>query len=245
MLFLRRLFNWFKLLVALDFMVVSVVLVASERQEFEKGIERWGPLVVVGFVMFCIGLVLLIWFIRIWKKHSREFLAHYPDALESVFYLRYPKFSKFMDGWSFNGIGSKFMTWSGVKDDGSVYATKWIVLGFFPAVPLYRQRLKIVAEKEKIHIPFFAAVSKLEFISMERVRLDKKLIRTTYLFYFLFFLPALVLPLVLGLIFLKELVNFFPGSSFWWLLLAYFGWGVFLIFLTEVFHKKLFLKRKF
>ena len=72
MFILRQILNWFKLFVALDFMITACVMLIIERQEFENGSDRWGPLLVAMGILFLIGLILLIWFVRILKKHRRE-----------------------------------------------------------------------------------------------------------------------------------------------------------------------------
>jgi len=244
MFLLRQLFNWFKFLLALDFIVAPVILVITERAVFEKEFEYWGSLLAVVLLFWSIGILLLVWFFRIQKKHRSYLLKLYPGAVESLFYLRFPRFCALMEGGSFNGVGTTWMTYSNAQEDGSVYATRWIFLGFFPSFPLYQQRIKIRSENTGTHIPFFAAVTKLEFERFEKTPLDRTLIRATFAFYFLFFLPALILPLIIGLIYLPVLMWKFPGAQFWWLLLMYFAWGIFLFYVKEIFNKRIFLERK-
>ena len=245
MMFFKRLFNWFKLFVAIDFIGVALFMPVSERKEFSKDVEQWSPLVIVSVIFFTIGLLLLRWFLKTRKKLRKYLRPLDPSALESAFYQNYPRFSNFIDGWSFNGFGTKYLMYSDRQADGSLYATRWLIVAFLPIVPLYRERISILSETGKVYIPFFFSGSRMELYKKERVKLSRSLIRLTYIFHFLFFLPAIIAPVVLVLMYLNELAVLLPGAAFWWIILAYFAWGIFLMFLTELWNKRLFLDSKF
>jgi hypothetical protein len=240
---LKKLFNWVKLFLALNCLVVSVAVLIAGRGEFQKGAEKWGELLLAFGIFFLVGLLLLFWFFKTRKKLHTNRSKKIFTGPESDFYQAYPKLSRLFDGWSFNGFGSRYFTYSNKESNGSVCATKWITMAFLPVIPLYRDQINIISATEKIRIPFFISSSTLKYTLISRVSLDRNLILLTRLFYFAFFLPALVLPIVLALVFLHDLTAHFHGAQFWWVILFYFAWGIFLIFLTELFNKKWFLNR--
>ena len=239
MLFLKKLFNWFKLLVALDFMAVAIFLSISSYLELkEDDWEQRLAIIIGGSLFFLVGLLLLWWYNRTRKKLQPEYPA---TLMESRFYHDYPTFSKLVDGWRFNGTGSSFLTYSCKKEDGSFHATKWITVAFFPVVPLYQERIHVISSSGSM-VPFIFSVHKERYVAEERIKLNKKLVRNTYLYYYLFFLPAIVVPIILMIAFLDELNTLFNGPRFWFIILAYMVWGICLMFVTERWNKRFFLR---
>jgi hypothetical protein len=241
MSFLKKLFNWFKLFVAIDFMAVSVFMpisayLDSDENEWEERLAA----IIVGFIFFVIGLLLLWWYNITRKKLQPE---RPTGLIESRFYYHYPTFSSLLDGWNFNGSGTKYLTYTHEKEDGSFCATKWITVAFFPIVPLYQERIRILTSSEKM-IPFIFSLHKERYTIIKRIKLSKKLITNTYLFYYLFFLPAIVVPVILMIAFVEELNTLFSGPRFWFVLLAYLAWGICLMYITECWNKRFFLRRK-
>lgn len=206
----------------------------------QQGEYRWVAVLVGSVIFFSIGLLLFWWFGKTHKKLYPPLPEH---ILESRFYTNNPNLSKMLDGWSFNGFGTRYLTYSNKHNDGSFYATKWITMAYFPIIPLYQQCIKIISENERI-VPFVFSSSRMEIELLERIKLDKSLNNITYVFHYLFILPSLVLPVILMLVFIHELGILFPGTRFWWLILLYLAWGIFLFFLMNIWNKRLFLKRK-
>jgi len=241
-LLIKKIINWFKLYVSFGFIGGSIALCISEYKQFANGFNSWGPIVLFSIILFVIGFLLLLWFI---KYHKIYYLRIDPLIKESRFYSKNRRFCDFVDGWSFNGFGTKYFTYSNKQVDESIYATKWLTLAFIPLIPLYQEKIIIVSEKEILRIPLLFQSSKLIYKVIERLHLNSFLIKLTYCFYFLFVIPALVLPIVFLLIYLAELNIMFSGKKFWWVILTYFAWGIFIIFLTELFNKRFFLKTDF
>lgn len=238
---LKQIFNWFKLFLALDCIGVSIAILITGSAEFKKGPEKWGSLLLVFSVFFLIGIFLLVWFYKTRKKHKANKRINVNAGPESAFCHNYPIIANLFDGWSFNGFGSNYFTYSDKQPDDSLYATKWIIFAFLPIVPLYRERIKVISDTQKIHIPFFISSSSLKYTVLERVTLDNKRIIFARLFYYIVFLPGVVVPLVLFFVFLREVNAYLPGSQLWYILICYFVWGIFLFFLAESFNKKCFL----
>jgi len=239
MLFLKKLFNWFKLFLAIDFMAVSISMPISAYLDENEWKERLAA-VIVGFIFFAIGLLLLWWYNRTRKKLQPEYPA---GLIESRFYYHYPIFSSLLDGWNFNGSGTTYLTHTDKKEDGSFSATKWITIAFFPVVPLYQERIRVLSTSGKM-IPFIFSLHKERYAIEERIRLSKEQIIKTYLFYYLFFLPAIVVPLIFMIAFTAELNTVFYGARFWFVISAYLAWGICVMFITERWNKRFFLRHK-
>lgn len=236
---LKKIFNWFKLFLAIDILAVSIIMPIAGWQEMQEGENRWIG-VLIGFVIFfSVGLSLLYWF---FKTHRKLYPPLDMDILESRFYNAFPRLSNVLDGWNFNGFGTKYFSYSNRQPDNSVYATKWITVAFLPIIPLYRERIKIISEKEKFTIPFFISSSRTQFQKMERIKINKRLNVLNLLFYYLIFLGGIISPLILVLIYLKQLLVIFPATRFWWLIVLYFAWGIFLMLMSELWDKRIFLR---
>lgn len=240
---IKKILNGFKLFLALDIFGVSLAGLFSTlfgKEAIEK--EKLIVTLVLSGIFIALSVVLFIWFLRTRKKLNAN-SENFDDALESAFYMRNSKWIKHIENFSFNGCGAMYFTQNSKNEDNSIQVIKWLSLIHLPIVPLYQDQIKLEEEKHTSSFLFSKSLTNYQFL--ERKPINKSLVRLTYVFYYLFLLPAVVLPIILFLIFIKEVNEIFSGTSFWYLLLAYFAWGIFLFFLADIWNSKLFLNRHF
>lgn len=243
-LLLRKILNGFKLFLALDVLVVTGFGVADIlRRDTMPEQELIGSLVAVG-VGALVGLLLLFWFWKTYKRLKGPSVILPEFQYESAFYRSFPALCRFIDGGSIFGFGTGYFTRNSQGKDFSFQAIKWLTIAHLPIFPLYQTRILIKSSGVIGFIPFILTVSSMNYQVLAKVPLSKKLIRLTYAFYFAFFLPALILPLVFMLVYLPELNAAFAGPRFWWLILGYLGWGILLVWLLDRWNTVWFLKRE-
>ena len=238
-LVLKNILNWCKLLLAIDFAIVAVILPIETISKKQFSSEELAASLAIAALFLLIGLLLLRWFFV--TRRAIQGNQTSPDQiLESVFFHQYPRFVRIFEGWNLNGFGTMLLTRNSKRNDGSVEAIKWIVLAFMPFQPLYQERILIESETEK-GLPFLFSTHKMRYRILERVPLNKKLVRYTYFFYYLFFLPMLCWPLIGLFLFLGEINAALPGAKFWYLIIAYITWGILLLYALDLWNKKFFL----
>lgn len=220
---------------------VSVIMLWFEPLMKKRNMvgEELLAIIVVSALFGSIGLLFIRWYYKTKKKYATAV-----NEYQSAFYVQFKFIIDLFDGYSFNGFGTKYMVYSNKNSDGSFTATKWMVIGTFPVAALYRNRILIKKETDKINPAlFYVNIKEVEIISKEK--LSRTPNRFVYFFYYLFFFPAFILPIALMLANLDYLNEKFPGPLFWYLILFYFGWGLLVIFLSEMFTKRFFLRKHF
>ena len=192
----------------------------------------------VSFVFFIPGVLLL-------RSYFRNRTKRLPagNRYHSPFYERFKGLVDVFDGSSIQGFGTKYFLFTDQASDGSVAATNWLILATFPIVPLYRRRIKAGKEQRKIRL--FYSVTSIRVEELGPELLSPKANRLVYFFHYGFFIPLLIAPIVLFLIYSDALNTVFPGKSFWLLVLAWFAWGISLVWISELFHKRWFLHKTF
>lgn len=190
------------------------------------------------------ALFLIIGSILLWLYFRKRTKSLTPaDNYESPFYKRFKGLVELFDGRSFQGFGTKYFLFTDQAADGSVAATNWLILATFPIVPLYRKRIKAGKEQHKIRL--FYSVTSMSIESLNAELLSRKLNCMVYLFHYGFFIPLIIAPVVLFLMNMDSLNGMFPGKQFWILVLAWFAWGIGIVYLSELFHKRWFLSKTF
>lgn len=241
-LIFRKAANWFKFFIALNIFVVSLIqlIITLTGKDLEEN-ELIGKTVASSIGGF-IGIILFIWFIKTKKRLRSKTRETSPEktTLEPLFYLKHIKFIQRLDGLNINGFGTSYLTRNSRQEDGSFLAIKWLTIGFFPFAPLYQERIKINSQKKHMFIPFLLTKTTTSYDVIERVNINHKLVKLTYIFYYLFFLPMLISPIIFLLVFIEWLNSILPGTSFWLLILGYLIWGILLLYLVEVWNQKFF-----
>ncbi len=99
---------------------------------------------------------------------------------------------------TFNGIGTLNYGWQAC-DDGTAIATTWFVIGFFPIVPLRRQRVRILQPPgAKVTDVLIPAGFRTRMQIVERLPLDYRAIVRTYLKGFVLVPLLIALPLIIA-----------------------------------------------
>lgn len=192
----------------------------------------------VSSVFLIIGTLLLRSYFRNRTKRTAE-----PEDYYSPFYKRFKGLVDVFDGSSIQGFGTKYFLFTDQAADGSVTATNWLILGTFPVVPLYRRRIRAGRERQKIRLFYSVASMSIEQVHPEP--LSGKSNRMVYLFHYGVFIPLIMAPVVLYFVNMNSLNRIFPGKQFWLLFLLWFAWGTGMVYLSELFHKRWFLRKNF
>lgn len=122
-LIFRKIANWFKLFIALDIFVVSIIqlIIALTSQDLEEN-ELIGK-TVASSIGGLIGIVLFVWFVRTKKRLTSK--THESSTknvtLESSFYSRNNKFIQRLNGLNINGFGTSYLTRNSRQKDGSFF----------------------------------------------------------------------------------------------------------------------------
>lgn len=165
------------------------------------------------------------------------------DRYHSPFYERFKGLVQSFDGHSFQGFGTKYFLFTDRAPDGSVTATNWLILATFPIVPLYRKRIRAGKEQQKFRL--FYSVTSMSLETMHSELLSRKLNRMVYLFHYGVFIPLIMAPVVLYFVNMDSLNRIFPGKQFWLLFLAWLAWGIGMVWISKLFHKRWFLHKTF
>lgn len=246
---LRRVLNGLKLVLSLFFLSFAVLIAAAILLADVRPTPKELVLALVLLaVSLLAGVLLMISFIRTrrkWRAAAGPKPAPevHHDRSESTIYHAARGLLKPLEGWSFNGCGTMQLTRNRRAEDGSYETITWITVFFMPLAALYQERITPMQREKSIQMPFLFSYTSAAYRRMHPAPLRRTLIWLTYAFYYLLWLPALVLPIVLLLVFLDELNRAFPGPSFWLLILGYFAWGVCWMALMEFWNKRMFLKR--
>lgn len=190
-----------------------------------------------------IGILLLRSYAKNRVKRAKTTIAN-EVLYESNFYKKYKPFINIFDGYSFNGFGTKYFLYTNKAADQSFATTKWLILGFLPICPLYRNKIMSESEKERYYFPFFFKSSS-QIVVLNQEPLNHKLNRYVYLLYYMFIIPLLLIPVVLLINYLTFFTRHFPGKTFWYLILLYFAWGVGVYAVSEIINKRLLLHKNY
>jgi len=235
----KKIFQFIRLLLSLAiFYALLMLWIAYLKVEQKPSNEELYAGLAVSSVLFIIGALLLRSYFR-----NRTKRAQLADAYHSTFYVRFNGLINAFDGRSFQGFGTKYFLFTDQAADGSAAATNWLILATFPIVPLYRKRIKTGKEQHKIRL--FYSITSMSIESLNAELLSRKLNRMVYLFHYGFFIPLIIAPVVLFLMNMDSLNGMFPGKQFWILVLAWFAWGIGIVYLSELFHKRWFLSKTF
>jgi|GEM_PF-1337028 len=246
---LRRVLNGAKLIFSLLLFYLAAVLQAALWYADVPPTPTEMAIAQVVDVLFVLAAILL--FISFFRTRRKWRAAAGPrpapevhfDGSESAFYRAARGLLKLLEGWSFNGCGTMQLTRNRRTEDGSYETITWVTFFFLPVAALHQERITPMQREKSIQMPFLFSYTSATYRRMHPAPLRRRLIWLTYAFYYLLWLPALVLPLVLLLAFLDELNRAFPGPRFWLLILGYFAWGVCWMAIMEFWNKRLFLKR--
>jgi len=199
----------------------------------------------IGIIITGLGTgIWLLWsFLRSVRRQSNKISQTPCSGPETRFYSHNKNWLQLFEGWSFNGCGSMSLTRNRRAEDGSYESIVWLTLFYMPLWPLYQERVSRLQQQKSIYIPFLFSYTDTAYRRMQPVPLRRRLIWLTCVFYYLLWLPALIMPVVLLLVYLDELNRAFPGPWFWLLIAGYFAWGVCWMALMEFWNKRLFLKR--
>lgn len=189
-------------------------------------------------IFFIVSLLLLRSYLR--HRVKRDVST---EQYHSPFYERFKGLVQLFDGHSIQGFGTKYFLFTDQAADGSVTATNWLILATFPIAPLYRKRIKTGKEQQQFRL--FYSVTSMSIQVLNSELLSKKLNRMVYLFHYGFFIPMIIAPVVLCLANMDLLNRTFPGRSFWFLILLWLAWGIGIMWISELFHKRWFLSRHF
>lgn len=235
----KKIFQFLRLFLALAiFYAVLMLWIAYFKVEQRPSSKELYTGLAVSSVLFILGLLL---FRSYFRNRTKRLPAN--DRYHSPFYERFKGLVDVFDGNSIQGFGTKYFLFTDRAPDGSVTATNWLILATFPIVPLYRRRIRAGKEQQKFR-PFYSVTS----MSIEQVNpelLSRKLNRMVYLFHYGIFIPMIVAPIVLCLANMDSLNRIFPGKQFWILFLAWFAWGIGMVYISELFHKRWFLNKTF
>ncbi len=246
---LRRVLNGAKLLFSLLLFYLAAVLQAALWYADVPPTPIEMAIAQVADVLFVLAAILL--FISFFRTRRKWRAAADPkpvsevhrDSSESTIYHGARGLLKPLEGWSLNGCGTMQLTRNRRDADGSYETITWLTLFFMPVAALYQERITPVQREKSIQIPFLFSYTSAAYRRMHPAPLRRRLIWFTYAFYYLLWLPALVLPIILLLVYLDELNRAFPGPSFWLLIFGYFAWGVCWMALMEFWNKRVFLNR--
>lgn len=234
---MKRFLNYLKLFFAVCILLGEISMwFDALRLGHLKTEEDVYALLFASLLFLIVALLLIFWYCKTKKK-----LPQLPsDPYHSGFYLRFKRILDFITNFNYQLSGTYYMLYTNKYKDGSFEATQWFVLGSFPIAPLYRNRISIDSSKEQTY--FFGLVTHSGFEVHEKVKMSKRLNRYVYLFYYAFFYPMILCPIVFYLIY-KDIVNStFPNHSFWILILFYFLWGILIYAFSEWFNKKCLLR---
>lgn len=238
--FLKIILNWVKLFLAFDFIGVAIFLPFSAQHEFKGHPERYWIMLFIQLFFLTIGMLLFFWFLKARNKSSITQVNS--TNYESSFYRSYPKFVQLVENWQFSAFGTDYYTYSQQQADESLEAIKWMRISIFPIIPLYQEKFSKFADDSQHQVAITSSHKHLKkFNFAQRIPINKRLIIWTFLFYYLFLLPAILLPLFLMITFKNEILGTFTGPSFWIVIALYLCWGIFLLSLSHFFSKKLFL----
>lgn len=235
----KKIFNFIRLFLALAiFNAVLMLWIDYFKGRHTASRDEFYGTLAASSLFFIVG-ALLLW--SYFRNRTKRMPA--TDAYHSPFYERFKGFVQIFDGRSFQGFGTKYFLYTDEAPDGSVTATNWLILATFPIVPLYRRRIKAGKEQQKIRL--FYSVTSMSIEQMNPELLSRKLNRMVYGFHYGFFIPMVMAPIVLYLVNIDYVNSVFPGKSFWLLLLIWLAWGIGMAYLSELFHKRWFLRKKF
>lgn len=244
-LVIKKIFNWFKLFLAIDVFFVAIwTFILDFNDETLEDEKRIVSAVVSALFLF-IAFLLFRWFLKTKRKFAAKDSKKDEFALETAFYLKNQTFIRYMDGWNINGFGTQYFTHHSKQADGSLFAIKWITVAFIPIIPLYQERIKLNSENKKMIFPFFISKSTFNYQLIDRVEITKTLVSWTRIFYYLFFIPMITFPVLFLPLYLKDLRIIFSGTNFWWLILGYVCWGIFIVFLADLWNTRFFIYRNF
>lgn len=235
----KKVFNFIRLFLSLAifFAVLMLWIDYFRAKHPHDGNELYGTLAASS--VFGIIATLLLW--SYLRNRDRQRPA--ADAYDSPFYKRFKGLVDVFDGRSIQGFGTRYFLFTDQAPDGSVIATNWLILATFPIVPLYRKRIKTGKEQQKFRLFYSATSMSLEIMHSEL--LSRKLNRMVYFFHYGVFIPMILAPIVLYLANMDSLNRIFPGKQLWFLFLAWFAWGIGMVWISELFHKRWFLNKTF
>lgn len=203
--------------------------------------------IIIVILIIVVSLLLAYFLLSNARKQYKLLQASRKKSLpqyESAFFRRFPAFCSAIDNVHLKGFGTSMHTLHDLKKDGSMVGIQWFTLGYFPILPLYQVRFKILGEKNW-KIPFVLTVSTLKTEKLEMQFLNQSLILQTYIIFYLVFIPLIVLPIVLVMLNLVFFRTAFPGPNFWWLILGYLIYGVSIYALWQGFNNRFYLKKSF
>lgn len=233
----KKIFQFIRLLLSLAIFYALLMLWIAYfkvKQKPSNG-ELYAGLA-VSSVLFIISALLLRSYFR-----NRTKRAQLTDAYHSPFYERFKGLVNTFDGHSIQGFGTKYFLFTDRAPDGSVAATNWLILATFPIVPLYRKRIKAGKDQQKFRL--FYSVTSMPIETLNAELLSRRLNCMVYGFHYGVFIPLIIAPIVLYFVNMDYLNGIFPGKQFWILFLAWFAWGIGIVYLSELFHKRWFLNK--
>ena len=235
----KKIFQFVRLLLSLAIFYALLMLWTGYFRVAEKpsGGELYAALAVSSLLFIAGGLLLRSYF------RNRATHRAIPNDDSSPFYKRFKGLVDVFDGGSIQGFGTKYFLFTDQATDGSVAATKWLILATFPIAPLYRKRIKAGREQHKIRLFYSVTSLPVEALHPEPLSLQSN--RMVYLFHYGIFIPLITAPVVVCLANMDAVNRLFPGKSFWLLFLLWFAWGIGMVWVSELFHKRWFLRKHF
>lgn len=240
-----QIWNGFKLFLVLDcWFAITMVLVQSWPAKEIRPAEWQGSMAAAGiFFILSIGLLYSVFRTR---RRLRQTATDSPtSSSHSAFYRMAPRFCDAIAGGAILGCGSQFLTEFGKRPDYSIGVVQWFTVFHFPISPLWAVRIKVQEQKTSLSIPMVFNIQQTTYLPESYLPLPKRLITSTYLYYYAFLLPAILLPPVAIELNWAWVTENFEGPKFWWIILGYLVWGIWLFASTDrrnhgLFHRKQF-----
>ncbi len=144
---MKRFFNFLKLYFAICTLLATVSMWVDTFRRFHKmENDEWLALGLVTLLFWLTAFFLIRWYVKTRKKFDKKPI----DPNYSRFYLKFQKYLDQFSNKTFNGFGSKYMLYTNRdEEEKTIDATQWLVVGFFPIVPLYRDSLIVHSSKDR------------------------------------------------------------------------------------------------
>jgi hypothetical protein len=120
---------------------------------------------------------------------------------------------------SFNGFGLRWIDFHDPGEDGAALATQWFTFAFFPAGPVRRARIRVLAERDR-GVPGVMQVGTMHYVLLQQLPVDGTRNGRVYAFYFGVILPMMLVPTLAGFATMVALDFTFAAWTFWVGLLA-------------------------
>lgn len=202
---LWRLVRW-TLAISLGYFAIVILILLGVSYTVgpkPKPEEEWQVWLVIGIELMLIFLTFIIFRSLFRKKKNADepvvFSARkapvqtVPELIvRKRFDERNPGFTAFFERYRIQKIGIDYLTYSDLQEDGSVYASRWFIFGFFPIIPISLDRICKGDKERKTHIPFLVSSSRLFEERLEIRSMPRRLKRLTFLQVYALLLPGML-----------------------------------------------------